>query len=291
MSSGSSVSSLSASSRGSNSSLSSTDNYLNQYSSESNSIQDLFQKVLGHNFPSDHLSSSQQDSLGNLETIGENEVYDSYQQPPPSYHNHVQLDPHNLSEKLTQLNQQASSSNPQHWQIYVPHLSLVPVKTDYSNYPHTYVNSNYQSLSSLQQSMEAEHHLCQPPVESTESKTTDLSSLSSSVVNIFNPPLSPTSESSSGVCHTASGGVPTRNVSAAVSNESMAGDSGVFEASKKKSELELENLGIQTAQIQIKLQYVKKCCLMSYLMKDFSVTHISKLQLNLDSIYMVVKNH
>lgn len=51
--------------------------------------------------------------------------------------------------------------------------------------------------------------------------------------NITIPPLSPISESSSGVCNNASG-VNTRSVSAAVSDESVAGDSGVFEASSKR---------------------------------------------------------
>lgn len=45
-----------------------------------------------------------------------------------------------------------------------------------------------------------------------------------------NPPLSPISESSSGVGN----GGNTRSVSAAVSDESVAGDSGVFEASVKR---------------------------------------------------------
>ena len=49
---------------------------------------------------------------------------------------------------------------------------------------------------------------------------------------VTNPPLSPISESSSGVCNNMSG-VNTRSVSAAVSDESVAGDSGVFEASGK----------------------------------------------------------
>ena len=48
-----------------------------------------------------------------------------------------------------------------------------------------------------------------------------------------NPPLSPISESSSGVGNNLSGG-NTRSVSAAVSDESVAGDSGVFEASVKR---------------------------------------------------------
>lgn len=48
-----------------------------------------------------------------------------------------------------------------------------------------------------------------------------------------NPPLSPISESSSGVCNNLSG-VNTSSVSAAVSDESVTGDSGVFEASVKR---------------------------------------------------------
>lgn len=48
-----------------------------------------------------------------------------------------------------------------------------------------------------------------------------------------NPPLSPISESSSGVGNNLSGG-NTRSVSAAVSDESVAGDSGVFEATVKR---------------------------------------------------------
>ena len=50
---------------------------------------------------------------------------------------------------------------------------------------------------------------------------------------LSNPPLSPISESSSGVCNNLSGG-NTRSVSAAVSDESVAGDSGVFEVSIKR---------------------------------------------------------
>jgi len=48
-----------------------------------------------------------------------------------------------------------------------------------------------------------------------------------------NPPLSPISETSSGVCNNLSGG-NTRSVSAAVSDESVAGDSGVFDAVVKR---------------------------------------------------------
>lgn len=73
-----------------------------------------------------------------------------------------------------------------------------------------------------------------------------------------NPPLSPISESSSGVGNNLSGG-NTRSVSAAVSDESVAGDSGVFEASMnitKRDVLdEALEMNLESAQIQIKLRY------------------------------------
>ncbi|XP_053398838.1 protein KIBRA-like isoform X2 [Mercenaria mercenaria] len=71
-----------------------------------------------------------------------------------------------------------------------------------------------------------------------------------------NPPLSPISESSSGVGNNLSGG-NTRSVSAAVSDESVAGDSGVFEAVVKRDHMldEVLEMGMESAQIQIKLKY------------------------------------
>lgn len=58
------------------------------------------------------------------------------------------------------------------------------------------------------------------------------------------PPLSPISET------------PPRSVSAAVSDESVAGDSGVFEASHKS------NFSAETSQVQIRLRYFNiKLCL------------------------------
>ena len=60
-----------------------------------------------------------------------------------------------------------------------------------------------------------------------------------------NPPLSP-----------ASGNSNPRSVSAAVSNESVAGDSGVYEAiqSNAKPRLSLPELGAETAQLLVKLR-------------------------------------
>lgn len=60
-------------------------------------------------------------------------------------------------------------------------------------------------------------------------------------------------------------------MSAAVSDESVAGDSGVFEASnKKRSSLasdnaaELEEMNLETAQVQIKLRYAPVCVAVLY---------------------------
>ncbi|XP_074650621.1 protein KIBRA-like [Tubulanus polymorphus] len=71
------------------------------------------------------------------------------------------------------------------------------------------------------------------------------------------PPLSPISETSSGVCNNMSGGLTTRSVSAAVSDESVAGDSGVFEASINRPGAldDVLVLNLECAQVQVKLRY------------------------------------
>lgn len=82
------------------------------------------------------------------------------------------------------------------------------------------------------------------------------------------PPLSPISESTPAIDHdemlqgaalsrTSSSGTNTRSVSAAVSDESVAGDSGVFEASNRKrvSLGFVPDADTETAQVQIKLKY------------------------------------
>ncbi|CAG9762587.1 unnamed protein product [Ceutorhynchus assimilis] len=53
---------------------------------------------------------------------------------------------------------------------------------------------------------------------------------------------------------TSSSGTNTRSVSAAVSDESVAGDSGVFEASNRRRESSV--LDTDTAQVQIKIRYI-----------------------------------
>ena len=55
-----------------------------------------------------------------------------------------------------------------------------------------------------------------------------------SLEKLSNPPMSPVSESSSGMGNNLSGVGTVRSISAAVSNESVAGDSGVFEASMRR---------------------------------------------------------
>lgn len=84
------------------------------------------------------------------------------------------------------------------------------------------------------------------------------------------PPLSPISETpplildhdeilhGATLSRTSSSGTNTRSVSAAVSDESVAGDSGVFEASNRKraSGVFGQDLDSDTAQVQIKLRYL-----------------------------------
>lgn len=81
------------------------------------------------------------------------------------------------------------------------------------------------------------------------------------------PPLSPISETPppTGIrSRASSSGTNTRSVSAAVSDESVAGDSGVFEASNRRrlsevigdvDSLALGEMSLETAQVQIKLRY------------------------------------
>ncbi|KAG1662523.1 Protein kibra [Nymphon striatum] len=97
----------------------------------------------------------------------------------------------------------------------------------------------------------------------TDSASGGLSMWSSNESGYPPPPLSPIHEHSSSdpalqLNDHQSG---THNsVSAAVSNESVAGDSGVFEASNKRSDKEhlcLSEMNLETAQVQVKLRYCK----------------------------------
>jgi protein KIBRA len=84
-------------------------------------------------------------------------------------------------------------------------------------------------------------------------RTYDSVSLGSDAAS--NPPLSPISEMVPDVCEMAGpSGTNTRSVSAAVSDESVAGDSGVFEAAASKKGSALNEMNVETAQVQIKLR-------------------------------------
>jgi protein KIBRA len=89
------------------------------------------------------------------------------------------------------------------------------------------------------------------------SRNFDSVSLSSDATS--NPPLSPISEMVPDVCELSAGpsGSNTRSVSAAVSDESVAGDSGVFEAAASKKGSGLNEMNLETAQVQIKLRCVE----------------------------------
>ena len=67
-------------------------------------------------------------------------------------------------------------------------------------------------------------------------------------------PLSPISETTTDDRKTTLSSNTRSGVSAAVSDESVAGDSGVFEASHKKDDLVLSS-NLETTQVQIKLRY------------------------------------
>ena len=67
-------------------------------------------------------------------------------------------------------------------------------------------------------------------------------------------PLSPISETTTDDRKTTLSSNTRSGVSAAVSDESVAGDSGVFEASRKKDDLVLSS-NLETTQVQIKLRY------------------------------------
>ncbi|GFQ74226.1 protein kibra [Trichonephila clavata] len=77
--------------------------------------------------------------------------------------------------------------------------------------------------------------------------------------NHSNPPLSPICELGSDDLQTCTYTTSNnRSVSAAVSDESVAGDSGVFEASNKRlaeDRFGLSELNLETAQVQVKLRY------------------------------------
>ncbi|KAH3834003.1 protein KIBRA-like isoform X2 [Dreissena polymorpha] len=162
--------------------------------------------------------------------------------PPTSHHNSIANSlPHSIP--------QVSSSNSQSKVVLDPHLSTVhsqsksdlPNSGGYTQF--TGYNPSYQSGDVNSDSFYMNNHLAK------RLQYPDIHDMGS------NPPLSPISESSSGVCNNLSGG-NTRSISAAVSDESVAGDSGVFDAVVKKDMLdEVLEAGLESAQIQIKLKF------------------------------------
>ncbi|XP_053985871.1 protein kibra isoform X1 [Hylaeus anthracinus] len=113
-----------------------------------------------------------------------------------------------------------------------------------------------------------------PPVELQSGNMSQGSGLGRPVASIQHqvpsqepPPLSPISETPPPTeirSRASSSGTNTRSVSAAVSDESVAGDSGVFEASNRRrlsgvigdvDSLALGEMSLETAQVQIKLRY------------------------------------
>lgn len=134
--------------------------------------------------------------------------------------------------------------------------------TDSNEYLHNYLQRvPIPSLSPLTDLLEA--HVSNMSQGSGLGRPSRLSYESSS----GDPPLSPISETPlldhdemlQGVAlsRTSSSGTNTRSVSAAVSDESVAGDSGVFEASNKKRLSGVYDQDfVDTAQVQIKLRYI-----------------------------------
>lgn len=109
-------------------------------------------------------------------------------------------------------------------------------------------------------------HSQQPPLEMQSGNMSQGSGLGRPPLPLpQEPPLSPISETPPIIgsrSRASSSGTNTRSVSAAVSDESVAGDSGVFEASNRRKLSGLKNIdplafgeiNLETAQVQIKLR-------------------------------------
>lgn len=97
-----------------------------------------------------------------------------------------------------------------------------------------------------------------------------------------NPPLSPISESSSGVCNVLYYSSNTQSVSAAMSDDSITGgsDSGVSESNMYRSRETEGILPLESAQVQIDLQYVKSTSLLEVTVeraKNLAVLCVSEI--------------
>ncbi|XP_063991424.1 protein kibra isoform X2 [Diachasmimorpha longicaudata] len=107
----------------------------------------------------------------------------------------------------------------------------------------------------------------QPPLEMQSGNMSQGSGLGRPALSLSQePPLSPISETPPPIgsrSRASSSGTNTRSVSAAVSDESVAGDSGVFEASNRRRLSGMQSvdtssfgeMNLETAQVQIKLRY------------------------------------
>lgn len=173
-------------------------------------------------------------------------------QPPPAYDQVERRRKGQLEERIAglRLTQQALTAQMNgSYEYNISKLKALPG----GNYTNNY--SEYLELSSSNMSQGS--GLGRPSrLSSYEGSTTD-------------PPLSPISETPPPLLDSeellprtaSSSGTNTRSVSAAVSDESVAGDSGVFEASNRKrvpaflADQTVNESNVETAQIQIKLRY------------------------------------
>ena len=169
--------------------------------------------------------------------------------PPPSYEQHVRQrmmgeEPHHINDN------HHHHPHPHHPQYHHPmdqntHAMLInrPFSGTNNSGGITLHSGGHRGQHYQQTQQQHQHHYITPQLpltETTPSTDLGLGNVSKRTIHdvamdapLSNPPLSPISESSSGVCNNLSGG-NTRSVSAAVSDESVAGDSGVFEVSIKK---------------------------------------------------------
>ena len=157
--------------------------------------------------------------------------------PPPTYKQHMNVakPPTNVPSVQRRTGFSTNSSGPPSVNITTPlQINSSQSKITIENSP-VLQQSKFESTETSSYSIQTG--------STFHSETTETVCIQSNVAKrtqypenldaMSNPPLSPISESSSGVGNNLSGG-NTRSVSAAVSDESVAGDSGVFEASVKR---------------------------------------------------------
>lgn len=258
-----SLGSLSASSRGSLTSLGITDIYGPSHHSDVN-IRDLHQRVekllQGHS-----ISPISEMKPASTPTVVTNAAVGMYLQSVTDSHSLQSLSPHSslssLSPPVSPYEVGPPPSYEQHIERHrraglngcgynhngnvvsgaTPNVSLDHMRFTMDNAGQhqrlDYMRPNMPSLvPQLPQLMEdIETHASSNVVTATTTSNNNSVRTRSRDDAVSNPPLSPISETSSGVCNNLSGG-NTRSVSAAVSDESVAGDidSGVFEVSVKR---------------------------------------------------------